>query len=141
MTAVGYSERWQELFDTAGEARMTLASSTTSTSQGDTLRHSGGPWTSASGTAGALRTSTETSRKALRPGHEGIASGTVGLTAVAALNSVLESWEDRLVAVRNECDYLEGALLKVAKEMGETETAVKQSFEAVKPATHARRGE
>lgn len=95
------------------------------------LKHSGGPWTSASGVAGTLRTNTQTSRSRLRPAHEGVASGAVGLASVATLTAVLESWEGRLGAVRGECDYLEGALSKVAKEMGETETAVDRSFKSV----------
>ncbi len=93
-----------------------------------TLKHHGGPWTSASGTADDLRTSTETSRALLGPGHEGIAAGAAGLGSVAALKGVLTSWEDRLRAVRDECDRLGGALLAVAKEMGETEIAVDKSF-------------
>ncbi|MEU1231190.1 hypothetical protein [Streptomyces sp. NPDC005828] len=94
------------------------------------LKHSGGPWTSASATAtaGDLRTSTETSRAALGPGHEGVEAGAVGLSSVAALKSVLTSWEERLRAVRDECDQLKGTLSTVAKEMGETETAIERSF-------------
>ncbi|MFE6697729.1 hypothetical protein [Streptomyces sp. NPDC057718] len=41
---------------------------------------------------------------------------------------MLTSWEERLQAVRNECDQLQGDLLTVAKKMGETETAIKTSF-------------
>ncbi|QNE79239.1 hypothetical protein F0344_14615 [Streptomyces finlayi] len=95
------------------------------------LQHSGGPWTSASGAADTLRTSTEQSRGRLGPAHEGVASGAKGLSSVTALKAVQESWEERLVAVRGECGYLKGALLKVAKEMGETEAAVKSSFNVV----------
>ncbi|MFF0427470.1 hypothetical protein ACFYUJ_24020 [Streptomyces sp. NPDC004520] len=95
------------------------------------LKHSGGPWTSASATAGDLHTSTETSRAALGPGHEGVEAGAVGLSSVAALKSVLTSWEERLRAVRDECDQLKGALSTVAKEMGETETAIEKSFKGV----------
>lgn len=51
------------------------------------LKHSKGPWTSASGTAGELRIRTETSRSALRRGHEGVEAGAVGLSSVAALKS------------------------------------------------------
>lgn len=157
MASVSYSAGWQELFDlttfpgqgapSAGEARMSLAS--VASTKPDTpagtpgagagrLKHSGGPWTSASGTAGVMRTSTEKSRSGLRPGHEGVASGAAGFTSVASLKSVLTSWEERLTAVRDECDHLEGALLKVAKEMGETETGVEKSFKAV-PKTGERR--
>ncbi|WP_405502636.1 hypothetical protein [Streptomyces anulatus] len=48
-----------------------------------------------------------------------------------ALKSVLTSWEERLRAVRDECDQLKGNLLTVAKEMGESETAVKSSLKGV----------
>ncbi|KJY20623.1 hypothetical protein VR43_14710 [Streptomyces sp. NRRL S-104] len=95
------------------------------------LKHSKGPWTSASSTAGDLRTSTETSRSALGPGHEGVDSGAAGLSSVAALKSVLTSWEERLQSVRDECEQLKGTLLKVAKEMGETDAAVDASFKGV----------
>ncbi|WP_244375572.1 hypothetical protein [Streptomyces ficellus] len=96
-----------------------------------TLTHSGGPWTSASGTAAALRTSTESSRRALRPAHEGTAAGGTGLTSVAALKTVLTSWEERLAAVRDECDHLTGTLARVAKELGETDTAVAHALGGV----------
>lgn len=45
---------------------------------------------------------------------------------------MLTSWEDRLQSVRDECEQLKGALLTVAKEMGETETAVEKSFKGVR---------
>lgn len=48
------------------------------------------------------------------------------------MTAVRESWEERLASLRDECGFLEGALSKVAKEMGETETAVKNSFGAMK---------
>ncbi|MBT2395819.1 hypothetical protein [Streptomyces sp. ISL-100] len=131
-------DEWEQLkAEAAGraEARMSLASAAPGGTGGEgKLKHSGGPWTSASGAAGGLRTSTQTSRSRLRPAHEGVASGAAGLSSVAILNAVMESWEKRLTAVRGECDYLEGALLKVAKEMGESETAVKSSLNAVKTA-------
>ncbi|OKI60377.1 hypothetical protein AMK17_07090 [Streptomyces sp. CB00072] len=97
----------------------------------DNLRYSKGPWTSASGTAGDLRTRAETSRSVLGRGHEGVEAGAVGLGSVAALRSVLKSWEERLQAVRDECEQLKGNLLTVAKEMGESETAVKSSLKGV----------
>ncbi|MGC5365323.1 hypothetical protein ACPXCE_27230 [Streptomyces sp. DT24] len=81
--------------------------------------------------AGALRTSTGTARSRLRPAHEGLAAGAVGLGSVAVLTAVLKSWDDRLVAVHGECDHLEGALSKVAREMGEIETVVDRSIESV----------
>lgn len=101
------------------------------------LEHSHGPWTSASGTAGDLRTSTETSRSALGPGHEGIEAGVAGLSSVAALKSVLTSWEERLQAVRDECEQLKGTLLTVAREMGETDTAIETSFKGLNGSAQA----
>ncbi|GAA3931458.1 hypothetical protein GCM10022244_45360 [Streptomyces gulbargensis] len=132
---MSYSERWQELFGPAdGGPATRLASAVPGPGGGGgsgRLRHSGGPWTGAAGTAGDLRTSTETSRTALGRGHEGVAAGAAGLTSVAALTGVLTSWEERLRAVRDECEQLKGALLTVAKEMGETETAIERSFQGV----------
>ncbi|MEV6074038.1 hypothetical protein AB0L80_02810 [Streptomyces sp. NPDC052069] len=95
------------------------------------LRHSGGPWTRASGAADTLRISTERSRRRLGPAHEGIAAGARGLSSAAALKSVRESWEERLAGVRGECGCLKAVLLRVAKEMGETDVAVDRSFGAV----------
>ncbi|APU38695.1 hypothetical protein ACFCYM_14825 [Streptomyces sp. NPDC056254] len=136
---MSYSERWQELFGPIdGGPAMNLASTAPEPGNGGgggggnvDLKHSKGPWTSASNTAGDLRTNTETSRSALGPGHEGLASGAAGLSSAAALKSVLTSWEERLQSVRDECEQLKGTLLKVAKEMGETETAIKTSFKGV----------
>jgi hypothetical protein len=95
------------------------------------LKYSKGPWTSASGTAGALRTRAETSRSVLGRGHEGVEAGVGGLSSAVALKSVLRSWEERLRAVRDECDQLKGNLLTVAKEMGESEATVKSSLMGV----------
>ncbi|MBT2404842.1 MULTISPECIES: hypothetical protein [unclassified Streptomyces] len=133
---MSYSERWQELFgpiDGGPAMRLASAAPDPGTGGGVTgnLKHSNRPWTSASGTAGDLRTSTETSRLALGPGHEGVEAGAAGLSSVVALKSVLTSWEERLQAVRDECEQLKGTLLTVAKEMGETETAIETSFKGV----------
>ncbi|MEU8765320.1 hypothetical protein AB0C94_00060 [Streptomyces griseus] len=95
------------------------------------LTYSKGPWSSASGAAGELRTRAETSRSVLGRGHEGVAAGAVGLSSVAALKGVLTSWEERLRAVRDECEQLKGNLLTVAREMGESETAVTSSVRGV----------
>lgn len=115
--------------------RMNLASTDPGVGPGapgsGNLKHSDGPWSSASGTAGAVRTSTETSRSALGPGHEGVSSGAAGLSALAALTAVRRSWEDRLASVRDECEALQGTLLAVAKEMGETDASVKSSLASI----------
>lgn len=130
------SERWQELFGPTGDGpAMRLASSSGDPGSGaggtGNLKYSKSPWTSASGTAGDLRTRAETSRSLLGRGHEGVEAGSVGLSSVAALKSVLTSWEERLRAVRDECEQLKGNLLTVAREMGESETAVKSSLKGV----------
>ncbi|MFE7480556.1 hypothetical protein [Streptomyces sp. NPDC057552] len=133
---MSHSERWQEMFGPTDEGpatRLASAASDPVTGTGGTgrLKHSKGPWVSASGTAGDLRTRAEKSRSALGPGHEGIDAGAAGLSSVAALKSVLTSWEERLQAVRDECEQLKGTLLTVAGEMGETERAVDRSLKAV----------
>ncbi|WP_236246763.1 hypothetical protein [Streptomyces sp. CC210A] len=136
-----YSQRWQELFDLPpgqqGQARTVLASADSGGPVGagggqGTLQHTKGPWSSASATASELRTNTEKSRTRLAPGHTGVTSGGAGLASAAALTAVLTSWENRLTSVRDECDHLDGALLKVAKEMGETDLAVKDSLTPVR---------
>lgn len=117
MAYVTYTQRWQELLDLAP-------------GQGG-LKHSGGPWTGASGAADELRVRTESGRRSLGTAHEGVGAAGAGLTSVASLRAVLTSWEERLAAVRDECAYLTGALAKVAKEMGETDTGVGHAFHAV----------
>ncbi|MFF0450230.1 hypothetical protein ACFYT4_28225 [Streptomyces sp. NPDC004609] len=142
------SARWQEMFGlgqtrnpataVTGDTGMALASTTSPGAGGaGTLKHSGGPWASASDTAGELRTNTEKSRRALRSGHEGVAQGAAGLTSVAALMAVLTSWEDRLVAVRDECAYLDGALLRVARELRQTDAGVGDSIPSARKAGEA----
>lgn len=131
------SERWQALLGSAddGGAVMSLASTAPEPGTGGgadgRLKHSGGPWTSASGTAGDLGAGAETSRSLFGPGHEGLGVGAAGLTSVTALTGVRTSWEERLGALRDECEQLKGTLLTVAKEMGETETAIEKSFKGV----------
>lgn len=140
---MSYSQGWQEVFTLsqeptpAGEAGtgMSLASAPgaggTSSGGAGGLKHSDGPWASASGTAESLKISTEKSRGRLGPAHEGVSAGAAGFSAVGALTEVMESWEKRLTSVRGECAYLKGALGAVAKEMGETDVKVEQSVRGV----------
>lgn len=141
---MSYSQGWQQVFTLSGEPTpageagtgMSLASAGpepggTSSGGAGGLKHSDGPWTTASGTAASLRTSTEKSRSRLGPAHEGVAVGAAGFSAVGVLTEVLESWEKRLVAVRGECGYLDGALGKVARDMGETDVKVDKSVQSV----------
>ncbi|WP_327235285.1 hypothetical protein OG349_16285 [Streptomyces sp. NBC_01317] len=132
-----YSQGWQQVF--ALSEPVTAAPPPFVESPG--LRHTTGPWTSASGTANTLRTNTERSRARLRPAHEGVMAGGRGLSAVAAATAVLASWEERLVAVRDECGYLAGALNQVGRAMGETDTTVRSGLQAIRTAPAVERHE
>ncbi|MEE1746730.1 amino acid ABC transporter permease [Streptomyces sp. JV184] len=105
-----------------------------------TLRHKGGPWTKAAGTADGLQTSTITAKADLHRAHDGTAGGLAGLASLGALTSVLTSWEERLGRVRAECGSLEPKLRQVAVEFAEVDAEVGNSAKAVAvPGT--RRGE
>ncbi|MFK0169643.1 amino acid ABC transporter permease [Streptomyces sp. NPDC090306] len=90
----------------------------------DTLKHKGGPWTKAAATADGLRTTTDTCAADIRTAHEGTDVGLEGLAGLAALKSVLTSWEHRLKAVREECDSLGPKLRQVAVDLGEVDAEV-----------------
>ncbi|MFG3528977.1 amino acid ABC transporter permease [Streptomyces sp. NPDC047917] len=75
-----------------------------------TLRHKGGPWTKAAGTADGLQTGTITAKAELRKAHDGTSGGLAGLSSLGALKSVLTSWDERLGRVRAECGSLEPKL-------------------------------
>lgn len=83
----------------------------------DDLKHSAAPWNRAAGTADSLRTSTNSTRTALSTAHAGMAGGLAGLASLAELTSVLTSWEERLDAVRDECQTLGPKLRAVGKEL------------------------
>ncbi|MGW1186819.1 amino acid ABC transporter permease [Streptomyces sp. NPDC002559] len=105
-----------------------------------TLRHKGGPWTRAAGTAGDLQTGTATARTDLRRAHDGTADGLTGLAGLGALRSVLASWDERLGRVRDECGSLEPKLRQAAVILGEADAEVGNSARSVAvPGT--RRGE
>ncbi|MFJ3974955.1 hypothetical protein [Streptomyces sp. NPDC090021] len=121
---------WQQLF--GGPPAMRLASATAAGGGGGggeaDLAHSGGPWTKASVAAGELRVTTAEGLGKMSAAHEGIAAGTAGLGATAALAAVRESWERRVSAVRDECGSVQGALLNVAREIGEVDVNNKVAF-------------
>jgi hypothetical protein len=98
------------------------------------LRHSHGPWSRAAGAADDLRISTDATRKNLQSSHTGVLSGAAGLASLAALKTVLTSWETRLDAVRDECESLEPKLRAVAKDMGESDSEVAAKARAVRVA-------
>ncbi|MEV6395024.1 hypothetical protein AB0M39_09650 [Streptomyces sp. NPDC051907] len=130
--------KWDELFGADdGAARMTLASATSPGAGGGEdapdLKTDQGPWTKASGVAGQLRTSTSSSLTDLTTASEGVAGGTAGFASTTTLTSVLDSWKDRLTAVRDECGRLQGALYGAGKDFGERETFIKQKIAATLP--------
>ncbi|MEU9618538.1 amino acid ABC transporter permease [Streptomyces sp. NPDC088251] len=105
-----------------------------------TLKHKGGPWTQAAGTADDLQTGTITAKTDLRRAHDGTVGGLAGLSSLGALKSVLTSWDERLGRVREECSSLEPKLRQVAVDLAEVDAGVGDGVKAVTvPGT--RRGE
>ncbi|MER6498968.1 amino acid ABC transporter permease [Streptomyces sp. NPDC001455] len=105
-----------------------------------TLKHRGGPWTKAAGTADDLQTGTITAKVELRSAHDGIVGGLAGLSSLGALTSVLTSWDERLGRVREECSSLEPKLRQVAVDLAEVDAEVGGRARAV-AASGSRRGE
>ncbi|WP_123527662.1 hypothetical protein [Streptomyces sp. 840.1] len=64
----------------------------------------------------------------LAAAHEGLLAGTAGLSALAELGSVRESWVRRFECARRECGSLAGDLRGVARAHGETNETVRSSF-------------
>ncbi|MFD3760725.1 hypothetical protein [Streptomyces sp. NPDC058622] len=132
-TEAALPTRWQALF---GEpAGMTLASAGGPSGGGNSgnggdgdLNHAGGPWSGAASASGELRISTATALGRMAAAHDGIAAGTAGLGATAALAAVRTSWEERLSSVRDECGSVQSALLTVAREIGEVDQNNKVAF-------------
>ncbi|MFF1504589.1 hypothetical protein ACFVZR_33080 [Streptomyces sp. NPDC058316] len=122
VTVVGRPGGRQRLSDLAGLK---------SGGDGDVLRHSDGPWLRAAGGAEAMRTHLGPVKTELETAHEGLLAGTAGLTALAELGAVRESWERRFEAARGECGALAGKLRAVARAQGETNETVKASFAPV----------
>ncbi len=133
---------WRQLIDlaeqprsgadapTAGSPRTTLASANGREGGGSgRLRQSSGPWTSAATVADDLRSSMRAAKDKLVTSHEGVASEGSGLSSIAALGAVRDSWEQRLEDARKECESLAGKLRKVAKDHEENEAATTSSFE------------
>lgn len=50
------------------------------------------------------------------------------MDSTKAMGEVLESWNVRLTAVRNECGRLDGSLKSASKEFGQQEVTTKRSF-------------
>ncbi|WNI23418.1 hypothetical protein [Streptomyces sp. ITFR-16] len=101
------------------------------TGGGDQLRHSDGVWLRAAGGAEGMGAHLGPVRTELATAHEGLLAGTAGLSALAELGSVRESWERRFECARMECGSLAGKLRAVARAQGETNETVKSSFAGV----------
>ncbi|MFF2330168.1 MULTISPECIES: hypothetical protein [unclassified Streptomyces] len=115
----------QRLSDLAGHADGTDGG------VGDVLKHSDGAWLRAAGGAEGVCAHLGPVKSEMETAHEGLLVGTAGLTALAELGSVRESWERRFEAARAECGALAGKLRAVARSQGETNEAVKASFAPV----------
>lgn len=132
-----YAESWQRLLDQAGRpgqsGAMSLASAGSAGPAGSgpdsgELKHSAKPWSDATGTVHVLGTDTAKVKATLTAAHAGAEAGTAGLASMAALTSVLTSWEKRLTAVHTECGALEPALRETAWAQGEVDAGVKSAL-------------
>ncbi|MFF2526691.1 hypothetical protein [Streptomyces liangshanensis] len=95
------------------------------------VRHSAGPWSRAAGAAEALRTHLGQVRPELASAHAGLAGGTEGLAVADVLRTVRTSWERRIDAAAGECGSLAGSLRAVAKDLGESDAAVRSALARV----------
>ena len=138
-------EEWEQLKASAAERQSTgvqlnqlpansggSAPSGRGNGGGDRLKHSAQPWNRAAKTADDLRISTNTTRTTLTTAHAGVAGGLTGLASLAELKGVLTSWEERLGAVRDECESLEPRLRTVGKELVGVDAGVAAKADAVR---------
>ncbi|MBD0742003.1 hypothetical protein BG418_10965 [Streptomyces sp. CBMA152] len=108
---------------------MSLASAGPGSGSGSgELKHSAKPWSDAAGTAHSLQTDTAKVKGTLATAHTGAEAGTAGLASMAALKSVLTSWETRLTAVHTECGSVEPILRRTAFAQGEVDAGVKSAL-------------
>ncbi|PKV90180.1 hypothetical protein BX283_7864 [Streptomyces sp. TLI_146] len=107
---------------------MSLASAGPAGGASGELKHSAKPWSGAAGAAHALQRDTATAKTKLTSAHTGAQAGTAGLASMAALTSVLASWEKRLTAVHTECGALEPVLRETAWAQGEVDAGVKSAL-------------
>jgi hypothetical protein len=112
------------------DARIRLASA--GGGDGGTHKASEKPWTAAAGVAGELHQDMQTDITGLGHAHEGFGSGTAGFASAAALKGIFGGWNDRLGAVRDECERLDGSLKTAGAKFGENDVKVKQTFDATK---------
>ncbi|MFE9405943.1 hypothetical protein ACFYNY_30030 [Streptomyces sp. NPDC006530] len=141
---MGWDE-WEQLKTAAAERHSTQmrlnASSPSQSGSGDKpeLRHSDKPWTHAASVAHDLAEDAASDMRELTRAHENIPRATVGLSCVAKLSSVLESWDLRIAAIREECGTLELALRQVAVDLGELDTKAQRQMDSIRE-TEVRQG-
>ncbi|MDJ1134423.1 hypothetical protein [Streptomyces iconiensis] len=95
---------------------------------GGVLRQSRMPWRSASGVARGFGRSMSTAKEELGTSHGKLKVGTEGLSSIAVLAAVRESWETRLGDAQAECASLDVKLRNVAAAHNENDHAVQGSF-------------
>lgn len=136
---VALNAKWDELFGTGDSgARMSLASTEPAGGAGGggeaDLKADEGPWTRSGGVAAELRTSTSSSLTDLTTANEGVAGATAGFASGDTLTTVLETWKNRLTAVRDECGRLDPALRSAGRDFGEREADTRRKIAAESPA-------
>ncbi|MCX5110503.1 hypothetical protein OOK13_18475 [Streptomyces sp. NBC_00378] len=100
---------------------------------GGVLKHGGGVWLRAAGGVEGMCTHLGPVKPELETAHEGLLAGTGGLTAMAELGAVRESWTRRFEAARGECRALAGKLRAVARIQGGTDETVRSALASVSP--------
>lgn len=105
---------------------------------GATLQHSAPPWSHAAGVASDLSNSMSTAKSDLDTADQGVSAGLQGLASLGSLTTVLQSWDDRLTAVQNECKGLHPALRAVSVALGETDHGVGSKVNGVHPRAYRR---
>lgn len=127
----GGLQRLSDLAGGAGSSRGTGGAGGAGGAGGDQLRHSDGVWVRAAGGAEEMGVHLGPVKTELVTAHEGLLAGTAGLSALAELGTVRESWERRFESARRECGSLAGGLRSVARAQGETNETVSSSFAPV----------
>ncbi|MBW1601611.1 hypothetical protein JJV70_05705 [Streptomyces sp. JJ66] len=150
-------EVWQQLFalaeqrppsaspasspdGTSPSPLLALASADGGAPEGGKLRHSAGPWTSASNSVDGMANVLAQAKNKLETSHENIAAEGAGLASVSKLTKVRETWVERLESAREECENLAPKLRAVAKEHGENEAATTSTFKGAQAPTGAEGG-
>uniref|UniRef100_A0AAU2V5G2 Amino acid ABC transporter permease n=1 Tax=Streptomyces sp. NBC_00003 TaxID=2903608 RepID=A0AAU2V5G2_9ACTN len=132
-------DEWEQLKSAAAEKNSTQMrlNAGPGNSQGgsggtDGLKHADKPWTHAASVAHDLTEGAGSDMRDLTRAHENLPRATLGLSCVTTLSSVLESWDARLSAVREECGTLQPVLRQVAVDLGEVDAKAQQQVDAIR---------